>query len=548
MLYVYIKQILFDKMINQTKYITVFPLINKPINISKSLNKNLILLLCIYFPFLCSFSQNQEVDLHSCSNGKYTQFFYPSGNISSQGCLVDGKAEGVWYSLFEDGSIKSEGIYSSNKLNGLWTFYHSNTQIEKEIHYQNDVKNGLEKSYSESGILLTQTTWQSNIKHGEEKRFFDSGELQHVTFFNKGLKEGKCREYARDGRLIAFKTFKKGVIFSTDRFNRYNKSNEKTGVWKVFFQNLTVNEEGPWVGGKKHGIFRTYDKKGDLINLERYHFGELIIDEEILDPTEVIRLYHPNGRCSSETVYKNGVKNGIHREYNTKGQIISGGVFKDGILLEKGITDSEGNKQGFWILYYKSGEKRAEGEYLDGKRIGEWLFYYDSGEIEQKGFYNAGEYNREWKWTFKNGSTKRIENYINGVEHGYFVEYDNKKNVLLKGLYNNGLREGDWIYHVNDHKEEGNYISGQKNNVWIHTFLDGTVIFKGEFSFDSPIGIHKVWSSKGVLISIGKYKNGLKHGKWKHFKNDGTQDIFYKYKNGVIVKVDGNKVQKSKQS
>ena len=71
------------------------------------------------------------------------------------------------------------------------------------------------------------------------------------------------------------------------------------------------------------------------------------------------------------------------------------------------------------------------------------------------------------------------------------------------------------------------------------------MIFKGEFSFDSPVGVHKIWSSKGILISTGKYKNGLKNGKWQHFKNDGTQDRFYKYKNGVLMKVDGSKVQES---
>ena len=280
----------------------------------------------------------------------------------------------------------------------------------------------------------------------------------------------------------------------------------------------------------------------------RYKFGELVIDDEIFDPTEVIRLYYPNGQCSSETVLKNGIKHGVHREYNTKGEIISGDIYKDGYLLEKGITDLKGKKQRVWFLYYKSGEIKATGEYKDGKRVGEWVFFYETGEVEQKGYYKAGEYDGEWKWTFKNNDIKRIEKYINGVEHGNFIEYDSLKNELLKGLYNNGLREGFWIYHVNDHKEEGEYLSGQKNNVWIHTFSDGTIIFKGEYSYDEPVGIHKTWSSKGTLITWGKYKNGVKHGKWKYFTNDGEIDRLYKYKHGVLTKVDGSKVQKTEQS
>jgi antitoxin component YwqK of YwqJK toxin-antitoxin module len=176
------------------------------------------------------------------------------------------------------------------------------------------------------------------------------------------------------------------------------------------------------------------------------------------------------------------------------------------------------------------------------------LFYYESGEIEQRGFYQQGEYKGEWKWIFKNGETKRIEKYINGVEHGEFVEFDSLKNVLLKGLYNNGLREGAWLYHVNDHKEEGEYLSGQKNSAWIHTFSDGTIIFKGEYSYDEPVGVHKVWSSKGTLIISGKYKNGVKHGRWQYFTNEGEVDGLYKYKHGILIKVDGRKVQKTEQS
>ena len=192
--------------------------------------------------------------------------------------------------------------------------------------------------------------------------------------------------------------------------------------------------------------------------------------KEILDPTEVIRLYHPNGQCSEETVYRNGIKHGVFREFNTSGEIVSGGVYSDGVLLESGITDKSGKKQGKWIVYYKSGEVKAEGNYVDDLREGEWIFYYESGPVEQRGFYKKGEYDDVWVWSFKNGDKKRFEQYINGVEHGDFLEYDSLGNVLLKGNYKNGLREWNWIYHVNDHKEEGFYISGQKDGEWVHTY------------------------------------------------------------------------------
>ena len=336
------------------------------------------------------------------------------------------------------------------------------------------------------------------------------------------------------------------MIFSTEKFNRLNKQREKTGVWKEFYENLIINEEGPWVDGLKHGIFRTYDKRGDLINLVKYEFGKIVEDEEILDPTEVIRLYHPNGQCSEETVYKNAIKHGVYREYNTQGEIVSGGINNEGFLEAKGVTDKEGRRQGFWTLYYKSNEKKAEGNYLNGLREGEWIFYYETSEIEQRGFYEKGEYDGEWIWSFKNGYKKRFEQYIKGVEYGNFIEYDSLGNTLLKGNYRNGLKEGIWLYHVNDHKEEGFYISGKKDGEWVHSNSDGLVIFKGSFSFHEPMGLHRVWSAKGVLISSGRFKDGVKHGKWLIYNQKGELKENYKYRNGELIKVDGRKVKKTK--
>ena len=44
--------------------------------------------------------------------------------------------------------------------------------------------------------------------------------------------------------------------------------------------------------------------RGGIVGDNRYEFGELVVDEEILDPTEVIKTHFPNGTTRTETVYK----------------------------------------------------------------------------------------------------------------------------------------------------------------------------------------------------------------------------------------------------
>ena len=149
----------------------------------------------------------------------------------------DGSAEGIWVSFVKmDHSSLRE--YVKNELNGKWSFYYENSQLQKEIVYLNHRKNRVEINYSEEGIIITSTTWESDVKNGEEIEYFESGEIQHVTYFTEGKKDGKCRQYAIDGRIITFKTYKKGVIFSTERFNRFDSQGEKTGVWKEFLKTL----------------------------------------------------------------------------------------------------------------------------------------------------------------------------------------------------------------------------------------------------------------------------------------------------------------------
>ena len=117
------------------------------------------------------------------------------------------------------------------------------------------------------------------------------------------------------------------------------------------------------------------------------------------------------------------------------------------------------------------------------------------------------------------------------MEHGDFIEYDSLGNILLNGNYRNGLREGEWIYHVNDHKEEGFILQAKTWRMDPH-ISDGTIIFKGEYSYDEPEGLHRVWSSTGELISSGRFKNGVEHGKWQFFNREGVIEHTYKYSTG----------------
>lgn len=545
MLRVCLDTFFFNNSIIQTNNQTLIPSTNTSTITTKYLKNIYIILMFVCFPFLISNAQKETVDLGSCSNGKFTQYFYLEGSISSEGCLFNKNPVGEWRSFYETGELKSLGVRNGEILKGKWIFYYLNSEISKVINYKKGEKEGEEITYSEEGILLIKSNWKLNKKEGEELRFYESGELKYRIFYIDNLKDGKSIRYSKTGRIIGFTTHKKGIIYSSESFNRYDINKKKTGIWKEFYENLKLLEEGPFIDGLRHGIFRYYDKRGNIEEILNFRFGIKIETEDNFNTVDVIRSYHDNGRVSQEIIYVNGLKNGVNRTFDDDGEIIGGGEYRKGILVGTGITNKSGDKEGDWIILYNDEEKKAEGEFVKGLKQGRWIYYFITGEIEQIGFYNKGEMDGEWNWWAASGEKLRTENYFHGFEEGSFIEKNIMGEILLEGVYKHGLKEGFWTYHVNDHREEGNFISGEFEGIWKHWYSNNQLKFEGKYSFGQPEGKHKYYFSSGLINYYGSYESGVKHGKWHHFNDEGIIEHMYKYKFGQLIKVDGRRVSKT---
>ena len=81
----------------------VIPVMNKTTITTNYLKNIYILLVCLNLSF--SFSEiNAQKEVENC---EWTEYFFPNGNLSSEGCFVNGIPEGIWKSYFKNGNIKS---------------------------------------------------------------------------------------------------------------------------------------------------------------------------------------------------------------------------------------------------------------------------------------------------------------------------------------------------------------------------------------------------------------------------------------------------------
>lgn len=499
----------------------------------------------VIFCFIYFGLSAQQID--SIPNGKYTQFKHDNGQTSSEGYLVNGKPEGYWRNYYESGVPKSEGSRKNFILDGIWKFYDQNKVLQKEIEFKAGRKNGLQKTYSAEGFLIKSEPFTNDTLHGTVFVYYPDGRIEQKVNYEKGKKEGVTTLYDEEGGIEGLIEYRNDLVYNRQLINKKDKTGKKQGPWKEFYTNEQIKTEGFYLDGKKDGYWKTFDEKGLLISTVKYNDGDLVKNAEEVDFLDIRKTFHPNGEVATICNYNSqGNREGICREFDSTGTVISASVYKNGKLLGVGLADMDGIKTGHWKEFYEDGSLRAEGDYVQGQRFGEWIFYYRDGKIEQKGSYTKGElYDGQWIWYYKNGNVWRDEVYYYGIENGPFVEFSDSNTIVSEGEFVEGLEEGPWIYNLNDHKEEGEYVSGRREGEWKHFYYDGTVRFKGKYESGSAEGKHTYYYDNGGKMLEGKYEYGLKDGTWTRYNTNGTALVRIQYRDGKEFKIDGSKVKPS---
>jgi len=471
------------------------------------------------------------------TDGKVT-FYYPNGQKSSEGTMHNGKPDGYWKTYYENGKLKAEGNRVNFELDGLWKFYDDSSRLKVTIDYKNDRKNGLKTTYLTDETITE--NFVNDVKEGNTTYYYPGGEMRLYIPFVDGLENGISKEFAKDGTVITFIEYKKGFMVSRERINRKDRNGLKQGRWKFFYPNGLVQLDGVYKDDKKHGYFKEYDEKGQLLSVKKYYN-----DVEEKEAPELVSLsiktdYYPSGKVKTVASYNGETPDGVRREYAEDGKITAGYIFHKGNLTGEGIVNEEGDKEGPWKEYYEDGTLRSTGVYDKGVKVGEWKFYYSNGKLEQKGKFNKkGKPDGTWTWYFEDGTLQREQAFVAGLEDGEYIENDESGKLIVKGQYVEGLEEGEWIYDFGQYKETGSYRGGVRNGTWKSYYSDGTLRFEGDFIDDNLNG-HVTWYwPNGKVRESGNYLNGSRQGDWTSFEEDGTPALVISYSNDIEKRYDG---------
>lgn len=111
-----------------------------------------------------------------------------------------------------------------------------------------------------------------------------------------------------------------------------------------------------------------------------------------------------------------------------------------------GYIDTQGRKQGYFIIYgkdapdkteYPAEGKVEEGNYKDDRKTGEWIVYHPDGVTPRlKGNFTDGRPNGPYVKFDTNGSKSEESSFSNGKQLGNFTSYHPNGNVKQQKTFN----------------------------------------------------------------------------------------------------------------
>lgn len=101
----------------------------------------------------------------SSTSCDYKKYYHPNGKVKEEGCLINGKKDGVWKIYLENGDIEFEWMYLKGLKNGAYKHYDKG-KINATGEYKNGCLHGLLKIYNEQGELTSEQWWKGNFATG----------------------------------------------------------------------------------------------------------------------------------------------------------------------------------------------------------------------------------------------------------------------------------------------------------------------------------------------------------------------------------------------
>jgi antitoxin component YwqK of YwqJK toxin-antitoxin module len=166
--------------------------------------------------------------------------------------------------------------------------------------------------------------------------------------------------------------------------------------------------------------------------------------------------------------------------------------YGNGNPMTQYFVNSENKKQGKYISYYETGQKRSDGNYDNDLQTGFWTTWFENGIKSTEGSNEKGIQVGVWKFFHPNGIVFQINHYTEGKANGVCTEYNDQGRISKKMNYVNGILNGSFFTYFTNGKisSEIVYKENAANGPFIEYYENGNISVKGTYLNDTTL-IHE---------------------------------------------------------
>lgn len=410
-----------------------------------------------------------------------------------------------------------------------------------------------------SVILQVKGQTEQSVKDGYQIFKYPNGAVSSEGIIKNGKPEGLWKSY-----------YVTGVLKSIGRRTNHMLDS----IWVFFDQTGDTTEKINYLYGKKNGYYFRF-KKDPAEGL--YIWSKELYAGDIKEGTAY--YYYPDGKIQQVIIYDGGKKEGISKEYDRNGTIITIYEYNNDFLVSReriNRSDQKGLKQGVWKEYYPDGIVKSEKNYKDDQLHGYYKEYDNQGKLTVTMLYESGsvvkskvedepdieienkydqngkviysgpyrnkvpvgihrEYTSEGKvknaYMYNDNGVLLSEGIIDeaGNRNGKWKDYYQGGTIQAEGQYYENRRTGKWKFYNSQGKLEqtGSFNNGRPDGIWTWYYEEGTVLKEEEYLQGQRNGASTEYLRTGEIIAQGQYADGEKDGQWKYKAGDNTEEGKY---------------------
>ena len=93
---------------------------------------------------------------------------------------------------------------------------------------------------------------------------------------------------------------------------------------------------------------------------------------------------------------------------------------------------------GKYVIYFESGQKRYEGNFVSGKMEGKQIKWHENGQKSYEANFKYGKQEGPYIFWYENGQKSYEANYKKGKEDGIVTSWDREGNITKTEILENG--------------------------------------------------------------------------------------------------------------